>query len=102
MRWRLVAKIEPLQVSQEGRRLVNQLKADIERHAASFRQIVSLYDAGSLPEATASYKEHGALAGAAMEQTAFGADGPGNRNHAGQRGSRPGAGSFCGNQYDGN
>jgi hypothetical protein len=63
MRWRLVAKIEPLQLSQEGRRLVNQ-------HAASFRQIASLCDAGSLPEATASYKEHGALAGAAMEQTA--------------------------------
>jgi len=66
----LVAKIEPLQVSEEGRQLVNRLKADIERHSASFHRIADLCQAGNLKEAAASYKEQGAPAGAAMEQTA--------------------------------
>jgi len=66
----LVAKIEPLQVSEEGRRLVNRLKEDIERHSASFRRISDLCVDGNLKAASASYKEQGAPAGAAMEQTA--------------------------------
>ncbi len=66
----LVASIEPLLVTEEGRRLINQLKSDIERHAASFRQISDLCDSGKLKEAETFYKEQGAPAGAAMERTA--------------------------------
>ena len=66
----LVARIEPLLASAEDQRLVNQLKADIERHAASFRQIADQCDAGKLQQAAAFYKAQGAPAGAAMERTA--------------------------------
>jgi methyl-accepting chemotaxis protein/methyl-accepting chemotaxis protein-1 (serine sensor receptor) len=66
----LVASIEPLLVTAEGRRLVNQLKSDIERHADSFRRISELCDNGKLKEAEIFYKEQGAPAGVAMEQTA--------------------------------
>ncbi len=66
----LAASIEPLLVTEEGRRSINQLKSDIERHATSFRQISDLCDAGKLKEAETFYKEQGAPAGVAMEQTA--------------------------------
>jgi methyl-accepting chemotaxis protein/methyl-accepting chemotaxis protein-1 (serine sensor receptor) len=71
----LVAKMEALLVSEllvseEDRRLINQLKSDIDRHAASFRQIADLCASGSLPEAAVFYKQQGAPAGVAMEQTA--------------------------------
>jgi methyl-accepting chemotaxis protein/methyl-accepting chemotaxis protein-1 (serine sensor receptor) len=66
----LLASIEPLLLTEEGRGLVNQLKSDIERHASSFRRISELCASGNLKEAELSYKEQGAPAGAAMEQTA--------------------------------
>ena len=66
----LVASMEPLLLTEEGRRLINQLKSDIERHAESFRQISDLCDTGKLKEAEIFYKEQGAPAGVAMEQTA--------------------------------
>ncbi len=71
----LVARIEPLLVSQqdvgqEDRRLVDQLKLDISRHAASFLRIADLCDSGKVEDAAAFYKQRGAPAGAAMEQTA--------------------------------
>jgi methyl-accepting chemotaxis protein len=67
---KLMAKIVPLLAAAEGRRLVDQLKSDIERHASSFHRIANLCEAGSLQEAEVFYKEQGAPAGAAMEQTA--------------------------------
>jgi methyl-accepting chemotaxis protein/methyl-accepting chemotaxis protein-1 (serine sensor receptor) len=66
----LVARIEPLLARVESRRLVDRLKSDIERHAGSFHQIADLSDAGRLRQAAVFYKEQGAPAGAAMEQTA--------------------------------
>ncbi len=66
----LVASIEPLLLTEEGRRSIDQLKSDIERHAESFRQISDLCDTGKLKEAEMFYKEQGAPAGAAMERTA--------------------------------
>ena len=66
----LVARIEPLLVRGESRRLVDRLKSDIERHVDSFRQIADLSAAGRLPQAAVFYKKQGAPAGAAMEQTA--------------------------------
>jgi methyl-accepting chemotaxis protein len=65
----LIAKIEPLLDTQE-RRLVDRLRTDISRHVASFRQITALCNAGKLQEALVFYKEEGAPAGAAMEQSA--------------------------------
>ncbi len=66
----LVAKIDGLLGREEGRQLVQQLKSDIERRAACFRQIAQLCRAGNLNQASAFYKERGAPAGAAMERTA--------------------------------
>ncbi len=66
----LIAKMEPLLVTAEGRRLVDQLKSDIERHASSFHRIADLCEEGSLTEAEVFYKEQGAPAGVAMERTA--------------------------------
>jgi methyl-accepting chemotaxis protein len=66
----LVANIDRLLGRGEGRQLVEQLKSDIEVHAACFRQIADLCGAGKLKEASAFYKEKGAPAGVAMEQAA--------------------------------
>jgi methyl-accepting chemotaxis protein len=66
----LVARMEPLLVTEEDRRLVDHLKSDIERHAASFNRIVELCETRKLEDAAAFYKQLGAPAGAAMEQTA--------------------------------
>jgi methyl-accepting chemotaxis protein/methyl-accepting chemotaxis protein-1 (serine sensor receptor) len=66
----LVARIRPLLVRDEGRRLVTQLEAGIESHADSFRQIADLCAVNKIAEASEYYKEKGGPAGAAMEQTA--------------------------------
>jgi methyl-accepting chemotaxis protein/methyl-accepting chemotaxis protein-1 (serine sensor receptor) len=66
----LIAKLKPLLVRDEGRRLVAKLEAGISSHVDSFRQIADLCATDKVNEASAFYKEKGAPAGAAMEQTA--------------------------------
>ena len=66
----LVAQIEARMTRGEDRQTIEQLKADIETHAACFQQIAELCAAGKLKEASAFYKDRGAPAGVAMEQTA--------------------------------
>jgi methyl-accepting chemotaxis protein len=65
----LIAGVERLMAGGAESQLVELLKSNIEVHADCFRQIAELCDAGKLMEASAFYKEKGASAGAAMEQT---------------------------------
>jgi len=64
------ARIKPMAESEGERRTVSELEAQILLHAACFREISDLCDAGRIDEAAALYKQQGAPAGAAMERSA--------------------------------
>jgi len=66
----LIAELKPLLVTGPGKSTADALEVAIEEHAASFRKIADLCDAGKIDEASALYREKGAPAGAAMEKSA--------------------------------
>jgi methyl-accepting chemotaxis protein len=70
----MIAKIRPLMDEsgrdESGRKLIDSLAANVDRHANSFQSISDLCGSGKVSQAARIYREQGAAIGAAMENTA--------------------------------